>query len=143
MGDLTANFDRYEFRCRGFHCCGHSAPIALEFVYGLQALRNLLCAELGIQVHIYVTSGFRCRTHDLEEARGRGATPEQLAARNSQHCLGTAADVIAPAAGPDLLAALAERIPPFARGGIGRYTGSRHDMVHLDVRTDGPVRWTE
>jgi len=63
--------------------------------------------------------------------------------RESQHCLGLAADVEAPRVGPDRLAAMAGKMAAFRRSGIGRYTGARHDMVHLDVRTTGPARWTE
>lgn len=143
MGDLTANFDRREFACRGFRCCGHSAPIAPQLVIALQALRDKLSHDAGLQIPIYVTSGFRCRTHDINLAIGRGTSPVFAAARNSQHCLGTAADVTAPSVGPDALAAAATTIPAFRDGGIGRYTGSRHNAVHLDVRTDGPARWTE
>lgn len=143
MGDLTANFSRDEFACKGNSCCGHSAPIRLELVYALQALRNALCDRLAINVTVYVTSGFRCRTHDLTLARERGATEQTLAARNSQHCLGYAADILVPAAPTTLVVDLADTIPAFHHGAIGRYTGSRHDTVHLDVRPNGPARWTE
>jgi len=143
MPHITPNFDRDEFRCRGKNCCGHSAPIALQLVEALQQLRDLLSHQKGSPVPIFITSGFRCITHDLNEARDRGATPEQLSVRSSQHCLGLAADIIAPAVGPDILAQTAKCIHAFQDGGIGRYTGSRHAMVHLDIRPDGPARWTD
>lgn len=143
MGDLTRNFDRREFACKGSRCCGHSAPIHLELVIALQALRDKLSHDAGHHIPIYVTSGFRCKTHDIDLAIGRGTSPVFAAARDSQHSLGLAADITAPAVGPDALAAAATTIPAFRDGGIGRYTGSRHDTVHVDIRTDGPARWTE
>lgn len=139
---MTRNFRRQEFACQGEHCCGHSAPISPVLVRGLQQLRDDLSAIMGRDVVIIVTSGFRCITHDLEEAERRGETPDQLAARNSQHCMGSAADIIAPRAGPDLIEEVAEGIPAFRDGGLGRYTGSREQMVHLDVR-GVRARWRE
>lgn len=143
MGDLTRDFCREEFACKGDNCCGHSAPIALGVVKALQELRDLLTREKGEDVPIFVTSGFRCEKHDYEEAVGRGVAEIFARSRQSQHCLGLAADIVSPMVGPDELAAAAKRIRAFEDGGIGMYTGSRHEMVHVDVRPDGPARWTE
>jgi uncharacterized protein YcbK (DUF882 family) len=143
MGDLTRNFDREEFACKGGNCCGHSAPIRVEVVQALQELRDWLSHEKGVDVPIFVASGFRCRRHDYVEALSRGVAEIFARSRRSQHCLGLAVDIVSPLVGADELAAAAKQIPLFRDGGVGRYTGSRHDMVHVDARPDGPARWTE
>ncbi len=58
---------------------------------------------------------------------------------DSQHLLGRAADIVVQKLHPDCVAAIAETIPAFSNGGIGRYD----DFTHLDVREDGPNRWDE
>ena len=40
MGDLSRNFDRSEFACRGDNCCGHSSPIDPDLIAALQLLRE-------------------------------------------------------------------------------------------------------
>ncbi len=122
MGDLTRNFSRSEFACQGIDCCGNSSPVAMALVDALQQLRDLVGQPL------IVTSGFRCRTHNHNIG----------GAENSQHCLGTAADISCPGIDPAKLAALAETIPVFATGGIGIYPA----WVHVDIRSTGPARWT-
>ncbi len=122
MGDLSRNFSRKEFACKGQGCCGHSAPVSLVLVEGLQALRDLA------GVTLVVSSGFRCRTHN-ERVGG---------AADSQHTLGLAADVPCPKElAMERFLAMAESIPCFARGGIGVYSG----WLHLDVRNTGKARW--
>lgn len=124
MGDLTLNFSRHEFACRGMGCCGHSAPISMKLVNALQELRELVGQPLKIE------SGFRCLTHNREVDSDD----------DSQHPLGLAADVrTPPGMSPDQLAVLAERVDEFARGGIGIYP-TQH-FIHVDVRPDGPARW--
>ena len=122
MGDLSKNFSRSEFACKGTNCCGHSAPVQPELVSALQALRDQLNLPLSI------TSGFRCNRHN--ESVG-GAT-------QSFHTLGMAADVTCPdGVTAEDLAQAAETIPSFQQGGIGIYPS----WVHLDVRTTGKARW--
>lgn len=126
MGDLTRNFSRAEFACRGSQCCGHSAPVSITLVWALQELREALGQPLA------VSSGFRCLTHN----RSLGSRD------SSQHPLGSAADVTPPeGVSVYWLAALAERIEAFKHGGIGVYP--RAGFVHLDVRRGGPARWQE
>jgi len=122
MGDLSKNFSRSEFACKGTNCCGHSAPVQPDLISALQALRNQLNLPLSI------TSGFRCNRHN--ESVG-GATL-------SFHTLGMAADVACPdgMTAKDLAQA-AEAIAAFQQGGIGIYPS----WVHLDVRTTGKARW--
>jgi len=122
MGDLSKNFSRSEFACKGTNCCGHSAPVQPELISALQALRDQLNLPLSI------TSGFRCNRHN--ESVG-GAT-------RSFHTLGMAADVACPdGLTAEDLAQAAETIAAFQQGGIGIYPS----WVHLDVRTTGKARW--
>jgi uncharacterized protein YcbK (DUF882 family) len=122
MGDLSKNFSRSEFACKGTNCCGHSAPVHPELISVLQALRDQLNLPLSI------TSGFRCNRHN--ESVGGAA--------RSFHTLGMAADVACPdGMTAEDLAQAAETIPAFQQGGIGIYPS----WVHLDVRTTGKARW--
>ena len=122
MGDLSKNFSRSEFACKGTNCCGHSAPIQPELISALQALRNQLNLPLSI------TSGFRCNRHN--DSVGGAA--------RSFHTLGMAADVACPEEmTAEDLAQAAETIAAFQQGGIGIYPS----WVHLDVRTTGKARW--
>lgn len=122
MGDLSKNFSRSEFACKGTNCCGHSAPVHPELISALQALRDQLNLPLSI------TSGFRCNRHN--EFVGGAA--------RSFHTLGMAADVACPEGmTAEDLAQAVEAIPAFQQGGIGIYPS----WVHLDVRTTGKARW--
>jgi len=143
MGDLTKDFSRHEFACRGNSCCGHSAPISPILVAALQLLRDHLSIIRGADTPILIVSGFRCLTHDRALAQKRGASPVAIAARNSQHCLGLAADIRVDVLDPSTVVQEAEKILPFRSGGIGRYTGTRARSIHLDCRTTGPARWRD
>jgi uncharacterized protein YcbK (DUF882 family) len=122
MGDLSKNFDRSEFACRGDNCCGHSAPIDPDLIAALQLLRDRIARPLTI------TSGFRCNRHNAAVG----------GADNSLHTLGMAADVIPPEnMSPEQMAVIAEEIDRFKNGGIGIYP----KWVHLDVRRTGKARW--
>ena len=122
MGDLSRNFNRSEFACKGEDCCGHSAPVHPDLIEALQALRDRIGKPLSI------TSGFRCNRHN--QAIG--------GEDHSFHTLGMAADVACPdGISPGQLAALAEGIDLFREGGIGIYPS----WVHLDVRKNGKARW--
>lgn len=122
MGDLSKNFNRQEFTCRGKNCCGGSAPVHPDLVAGLQEFRD----KVGLPLDI--SSGFRCRSHN-EKIGG---------AENSLHTLGMAADISC----PDNLTALqmaeiAESIKVFREGGIGIYKS----WLHVDVRKANKARW--
>jgi uncharacterized protein YcbK (DUF882 family) len=122
MGDITANFSRNEFACKGTGCCGGSAPINKDLVKALQNLRDLAGVPLA------VSSGFRCLTHN----RNVGG------ASKSFHTSGDAADVLIPEGFTiGKIEELARRVQIFKMGGIGLYSG----WIHLDVRTNGPARW--
>lgn len=136
LGDLTRNFSRYEFRCRGFEhgfaCCGASAPVSLRLVRALQTLRSQLDRPL------IINSGFRClRWNSVPREEGGPGSND-----NSQHCLGLAADVMVPAGlTADALGEAALLLPEFLMGGVGIYEVS--GFVHLDIRGDGPAFWRE
>ena len=122
MGDLSKNFSRSEFACRGENCCGGNAPVHPALVAGLQELRDKLGGPLTI------SSGFRCKRYNA--AIG--------GAKESQHTLGMAADMLVPEGWtPETLAELAESIDVFREGGIGIYP----TWVHVDVRMTGKARW--
>lgn len=123
--NLTPNFTRKEFRCKGNDCCGSSAPISMELVEALQQLRDLLGVPLKVK------SGFRCLTYN------RKIKSEDT----SQHPLGNAADIQLPEGmSMEYFVEAAEMIPAFNEGGIGRYPKKK--FVHLDVRK-GRARWEE
>ncbi len=120
MGDLSRNFSEWEFRC---HCGCGEVLVDPRLVETLQVLRD------RIGKPVTVISGYRCFFHNREV----GGVPD------SQHLLGRAADVVAKGVDPETVARIAETIPAFSNGGIGRYD----DFTHLDVREDGPARWDE
>lgn len=122
MGNLTKNFSRSEFACKGQQCCGHSAPINPDLVDALQLLRDRIGTPL------IINSGFRCIKHNTE-------TPE--AAHDSQHCLGLAADVALPiGVSIDTFLNLARSIYAFSGIGIGI------SFLHLDIGRPQRIEWT-
>jgi zinc D-Ala-D-Ala carboxypeptidase len=117
---LSKDFKRSEFACKGAACCGHSAPIMPALVDALQELRDIINEPIGI------LSGFRCRTHNKNVG----------GAADSQHCYGIAADIYVKGMSPVYLAGMAEKVAAFREGGIGIYKS----WVHVDVR-HGKARW--
>ena len=117
MGDLSKNFSKREFVCR---CgCGrfNLSPVLLD---ALQRFRDYL----GVPLH--VNSGCRCEKHNAAEGGDK----------NSMHLYGKAADIWADDISAQDLARLAEVIPEFSNGGIGRYA----TFIHVDVR-GRKARW--
>lgn len=121
MGDITANFSRSEFACKGIHCCEHSSPINEGLVTLLQLVRNTVGGPL------HVNSGYRCNKHN-RQTTGASST--------SQHCLGKAADIQCPKGWKyrDFYNLCSE---VFEAGGVGAYT---ENFVHVDVRGNR-ARW--
>lgn len=120
MSMLSKNFTRGEFACKGTGCCGGSSPVERDLVDVLQKIRN------RIQEPLYVTSGFRCRTHN---ATIPGAS------ENSQHTLACAADVWAANTSPQEIGRIADEILGNGNGGVAVYSG----FTHVDVRP--PPLW--
>ena len=122
MGDLSKDFSRSEFACKGKGCCGGAAPVHPALIAGLQELRD------RVDLPLIIPSGFRCVVHNARV----GGVPD------SQHTLAMAADVLCPAGwSAEQLAKEAEKVEVFRRGGIDIYPG----RIHVDVREDGPARW--
>ena len=115
MEQLTKNFARSEFACKGGErCCGGSAPISDELVEALQELRDRLARP------ITVVSGFRC----LEYNRRIGSKD------TSQHPKGRAADIRVAGMSPVDLREFALDVDTLKRGGVGVYDR----FLHVDVR---------
>ncbi len=111
MGDLSENFSRSEFACR----CGCGVDdVNLGLVEALQKLRDLAGKPIRI------VSGCRCEKHN-RSVQG---------AENSYHLYGMAADIRIEGMSVGQMFKLAEEIPKFRDGGIGRYPS----WVHVDVR---------
>lgn len=109
------HFDLTEFQCNH---CGQLPPNGMNpiLLYKLDQLRDRIGAPL------YITSGYRCITHN---AAVGGVS-------NSQHIKGNAADIYTDAMDATQLAELCKEI---GFDGIGLYAQS--DFVHVDVRDDG------
>lgn len=108
-GMVSKYFAANEVCC---HCCGRqgATPELLQF---LDDLREAIGRPL------YVTSVYRCPTHNAEV----GGVP------NSQHTQGTAADTYCDGLSIDELADIGVRL---GADGVGRYYGQQ--FVHFDVR---------
>ena len=115
MGDLTADFDRSEFRCK---CgCGND-NVSIELVRRLQQLRSLYGKPL------YINSGCRCIKHNAEV----GGVPNS--AHVSEGKVGEAADISINST--EQMWELVDRIISynlFKRLGIGK------TLLHVDIST--------
>ena len=117
MGDLSKNFNRYEFACK----CGRGFDsVSLELVRGLQELRD------QFNEPVIITSGCRCVAWNKKVGGVVG----------SQHTLGNAADVRIIRWSPAIVAVGAAKIEGFFHGGIAVYP----NFTHLDVRGK-TARW--
>jgi peptidoglycan hydrolase-like protein with peptidoglycan-binding domain len=145
---LGPHFAEAEFTCR---CCG-MVRVNIRLVHMLETLR----ARLGGRP-VIITSGYRCPAHN-RAVRG---------ARLSQHLHGNAADIVVAAAAtqdeaaaknvtsktnPELIVHVPARdgssyLTPdivvdaaktLGFPGVGRYQG----FTHVDVRPNGPARWS-
>lgn len=113
MGDLSAHFSRSEFACRH---CGAQKTISPDLIRTLERIRAINGRPLVI------VSGYRCAVHN----RAVGG------ASQSQHLLGTAADIGQGRATLHQARALGAR----GVGVRGRWA------VHVDVRVGRPASWT-
>lgn len=113
---LSQNFLLSEFRCKDG---SDVILVSAKLVLLLQKIRDWAASP--------VTINSAYRTFSYNKQIG-GAT-------SSQHCLGTAADIVVKGKTPSQVAAFVETLMP-DRGGIGIY-GS---FVHVDVRA-AKSRW--
>lgn len=111
MGNISKNFDRAEFMCK----CGCGKALYNErFLEKLQTLRDY------IKTPITISSGYRCRKHDI--AVGGSGT--------GTHTLGIAADISAKGYTAKKLAYCAEQL---GFGGIGIINNM---YLHVDMRDE-------
>ena len=115
---LTENFRRSEFACKGRGCCHGSAPVDKRLVVLLQRIRR----EVGAV--ITVNSGFRCRRHN---AGVPGSHPE------SYHTLGWAADITTLAMDAAHLHDICAAVISDAGYGFALLY-STQNFVHVDIR---------
>lgn len=114
--------------------CG-LAHIQQELADGFEMLRELVGDELCRDVPIDCSSGFRCTAHN--ESLIDFLTKKRLSSPFSKHLIGAALDLKTPEGlSVDEFAALAEKVPQFANGGIGIYSWG----IHVDVR-GWKARW--
>jgi len=133
MGDLSKNFWRHEFACRGGapdgghpgEDCGTDTMDA-ELIRVLEDVRGHFNQFSEERLGISINSGCRCPAHNLNEGGSEG----------SQHLYGKACDFRMNGVPADAVADYLEKKYP-DRYGIGRY----HGRTHLDVRSGGPARW--
>lgn len=109
MGDLSEHFDRAEFRCR----CGCGAAIVSP---DLPKLLEVIRERFGKPIKI--NSGYRCPSHN---ERVGGAT-------RSEHCRGTAADIVVEGVPPSQVYEFCDDFNQ--NGGVGSYAS----WTHVDVR---------
>lgn len=116
---LSTNFAVKEFACKD----GSDAVlVAPRLVMVLQSLRSHFCAALTIN------SGYRTPQYN---AKVGGVT-------DSQHCYGTAADIVVRGKTPAQVAAYARQLMP-DWGGVGVY--AKKGFTHIDVR-EAKADWT-
>ena len=119
---LSKHFSESEFWCRGQEqgtCnCNHSIYIEPRLIAMLEKLREV-CGNRPL----YINSGYRCPQHNA----AIGGVPD------SQHCLGTAADVARPEGITfEQFKKCVEQLP---FDGIGFYPYD--DFIHVDIREGG------
>lgn len=120
MGDMSNNFNRSEFACKGKGCCNHAARIQQRLVNALQKLRE------NINKPIIVVSGYRCSKHNIEVG----------GAKESMHVKGLAADIRVDGMSIQELYEAVLAIPAFSDGGVGIYK----TWIHVDIR-EKKARW--
>jgi len=126
MGDLSKNFSRHEFLCKGENChpsgkgnCGFDTVDA-ELLQVLENIRT----NFGMAVHI--NSGCRCESHNDREG----------GSHKSQHLYGRAADFFINGVNSlEIVKYLDSKYPN--KYGVGLYLS----WVHIDTRSSGPARW--
>jgi len=117
----TEHFSVSELACP---CCGRNEcvdalPVAMEQFRAV------------VDRAVVPDSGYRCEVHNAKVG----------GAKNSQHRLGNAADVVTnPAMSPHQMYQAALKVPAFAAGGLG-VSLKPDGYIHMDIRTGGPRRW--
>ena len=122
---LTSNFNKSEFDCKS------GADMPQEVFNNIQKLANQLqIIRNKVSVPIKINSGYRSPDYNDNVVKG---------AKNSQHKLGKAADIVIEGYTPDDVADLIEELiasGDILQGGLGRY----NTFTHYDIRK-GKTRW--
>ena len=123
---LTKNFSKSEFDCNS------GADMPQEVFNNIQKLANQLqIIRNKVSVPIKINSGYRSPYYNDNVVKG---------AKNSQHKLGKAADIVIEGYTPDDVADLIEELiasGDILQGGLGRY----NTFTHYDIRKGGKARW--
>ena len=121
MAKISENFDSSEFKCK---CCGELPKGGMnhKLIDLLQTIRENIGASITIM------SGYRCEAHNKKVG----------GVKNSQHCLGTAADIRVAGMDADDVQHFLVKHFNNQIGGIGCYD----TFTHVDVR-NGHARWDE
>ena len=116
---ITKNFNKSEFECS----CGCEMPKDVQ--YNVQKLANQLQVLRNITGKpISINSGYRCPDYNDNVVKG---------AKNSQHKLGKASDIVINGIEPDVTAEILESLiinGEVLQGGLGRY----NTFTHYDIR---------
>ena len=117
--NFSEHFSKSEFAC---HCCGRGAEkIHPRLIELLEELRT----KAGVPIH--VNCGYRCPPHNADV----GGVP------NSQHVLGTAADITIPQIGFNKASKLVQSIDFDGTGFYAPIDSSGLWFIHVDVRDGG------
>lgn len=121
-------FDDYEFACScGRHAVDDNGHNVLDHIIDKRLVDVLDAIRERLAVLLYINSGYRYPEHNAEVG----------GVSNSQHVLGTAADITYNGIDVDYLAQVAEEC---GADGIGKYYNQ--DFVHVDVRGYA-ARWND
>lgn len=125
---IGAYFDDYEFACScGRHAIDDNRHNVLDHIIDKRLVDVLDAIRERLGVPLYINSGYRCPEHNAEVG----------GVSNSQHVLGTAADITYDGIDVDYLAQVAEEC---GADGIGCYY--YQNFVHVDVRGYA-ARWND
>lgn len=102
------------------HCCGTLPEGGMDSK--LMSLLDDMREKIGGP--LILNCAYRCPAHNADPSVG--GTP------NSQHVMGTAADIDASDYDVETIASIAESL---GADGVGRYPGSAGNFVHVDVRS--------
>lgn len=134
MGDLSAHFSKWEFRC---HCgqCGMSR-VHPDLIAGLEQLREHAGFVVGHECSVAVNSGVRCVRHN-HRVGGSPRSQHVIDSGNGIFC-GHAADIVVARCDVATVYTLAQNVEQFRNGGIGVYP--EDGFIHVDVRGHA-ARW--
>lgn len=118
---LSKNFNSYEFECPCVNISCIEQKISKDLVDNLQKLRD------DVQDVVSVTSAYRCPAYQ-QELTQRG----YKTAKNSQHVLGNAADIVS-----RNMYALGAAVFKYFRA-----VGTAKNFFHVDERRDKDRTWT-